>query len=201
MTGGDPITELCRQIEAAVKQPMRTPKDFTYLRNLIFARLHEIVGESTLKRIWGYIKEDVQTRRGTLDILARYLGYADYEAFEHSSSAADDGVAPSSPLEARSIDVRRDIAVGEHIRLTWLPGRECDVVYRGDFRFEVEASVNTRLVAGSTFVCAWIIDGEPLFLDAVTIPGAKAQMQYVCGKKSGVHYDRLDINETCDPDM
>ena len=29
MTGGDPITELCRQIEAAVKQPMRTPKDFT----------------------------------------------------------------------------------------------------------------------------------------------------------------------------
>ena len=77
------IANLRREIETAVNRRLATPKDFDVLREMIFSRLHILVSATTLKRIWGYIDDNVSTRRGTLDILARYVGYADFEAFEN----------------------------------------------------------------------------------------------------------------------
>ena len=65
------IASLRREIETAVNRRLATPKDFDALREMIFSRLHILVSATTLKRIWGYIDDNVSTRRGTLDILAR----------------------------------------------------------------------------------------------------------------------------------
>ena len=81
------IANLRREIETAVNRRLATPKDFDVLREMIFSRLHILVSATTLKRIWGYIDDNVSTRRGTLDILARYLGYADFEAFANGATA------------------------------------------------------------------------------------------------------------------
>ena len=125
------IANLRREIETAVNHRIATPKDFDALREMIFSRLHILVSATTLKRIWGYIDDNVSTRRGTLDILARYLGYADFEAFANGATA-DGGELPSNPIMSRRIDVDEQLQPGDLLRLTWQPGRVCDVEYRGE---------------------------------------------------------------------
>ena len=63
-------SQLCIDIERAIDKELHTPKDFEYLRERIYERLHLLVSSTTLKRIWGYLDDNVQTRQGTFDILA-----------------------------------------------------------------------------------------------------------------------------------
>ena len=183
------IANLRREIETAVNRRLGTPKDFDALREMIFSRLHILVSATTLKRIWGYIDDNVSTRRGTLDILARYLGYADFEAFANGATA-DGGELPSNPIMSRRIDVDEQLQPGDLLRLTWQPGRVCDVEYRGERLFCVVASQNTRLCAGNTFKCSLMIEDEPLYIDNLIVDG-KAPVAYVCGKRSGIRFEPL----------
>ena len=161
----DSIKRLCSEIETAIHHQLSTPKDFDTLREMVFSRLHILISATTLKRIWGYLSDGVTPRRGTLDILAQYLGYADFATFEGGSHNDDE--LPSSPIMARRIDVDDQLQQGDTIRLSWQPGRVCDVVYEGNRQFRVVASQNTRLKAGDTFKCGLIIDNEPLYIDGL----------------------------------
>ena len=183
------IANLRREIETAVNRRLATPKDFDALREMIFSRLHILVSATTLKRIWGYIDDNLSTRRGTLDILARYVGYADFEAFENGATA-DGGELSSNPIMSRRIDVDEQLQPGDLLRLTWQPGRVCDVEYRGERLFCVVASQNTRLCAGNTFKCSLMIEDEPLYIDNLIADGS-APVAYVCGKRSGIRFEPL----------
>ena len=182
-------SRLCAEVEAAIGRKLATPKDFDFLRNQIFSRLHIFISATTLKRIWGYLPDDVSPRRSTLYILARYLGYIDYDTFATGVTATDDELS-SNPIMSRRIDVEEQLDPGDRIRLTWQPGRVCDVEYRGSNAFVVMASQNTRLKPGDTFKCALIIEAEPLYIDHL-VTGDSAPTAYVCGKKSGVCYELL----------
>lgn len=68
-------------IETAVDRKMRTPKDFDFLSEQIFDKLHETVSPTTLKRLWGYLQEQSVPRQSTLDVLAQFVDFKDWEAF------------------------------------------------------------------------------------------------------------------------
>ena len=72
---------LCKEIEKALHRQLKTPKDFDFLKERIYERLHILVSSTTLKRIWGYLEEDVTPREKTLDILTQYLGYHNWEEY------------------------------------------------------------------------------------------------------------------------
>lgn len=188
------IENLRNEIEVAIHRRLATPKDFEALREMIFLRLHILVSATTLKRIWGYIDDSVSTRRSTLDILARYIGYADFDAYENGT-AGDIAESPSSPIMARRIDVDEQLQPGDMIRLTWQPGRICDVEYRGDRVFCVVASQCTRLKAGDTFKCSLMIEDEPLYIDMLVTADSVTPTAYVCGKKSGIHFEPIQASE------
>ena len=76
------IEKLRRAVEEKAGCTLRTPRDYDYLHQLIFEQEGIMVSTSTLKRIWGYVKSDSQPRPSSLDLLARYAGYADYHAFQ-----------------------------------------------------------------------------------------------------------------------
>lgn len=80
------ITRLCVAAEQKAERKMRTPKDFDYLHNCIYKQCHELVSVSTLKRIWGYNKYDNTPRASSLDPIARFVGYQDWEHYLQSSS-------------------------------------------------------------------------------------------------------------------
>ena len=179
---------LCKEIEKALHRQMKTPKDFDYLKERIYARLHILVSSTTLKRLWGYLDEGVTTREKTLDVLTQFLGYRDWEEFTHRVQNQEE--PQSSPVMNRKISVKDDLVLGDCIRLTWQPGRVCDIEYLGDLRFKVIASENTRLHIGDTFECSLIVEGEPLYIDNLK-QGNNRSIAYVCGKKSGVMYEYL----------
>ena len=61
-------------------RPIRSPKDFDLLRDSIYSRLRDNISSHTLKRVWGYLDSPSEPRQGTLDVLARFIGYSGYEA-------------------------------------------------------------------------------------------------------------------------
>ncbi len=71
---------LRQELERKLQQEVRTPKDFRLLSERIAQETNTIISVDTLMRIWGY-KGQVNTRRSTLDILAQFLGYTNYNAF------------------------------------------------------------------------------------------------------------------------
>ncbi len=72
---------LCEKIEEVVGQKIKSPKDFDFLSEQIFDKLHERISATTLKRLWGYLDESTVPRQSTLDILARFIDYTDWEHF------------------------------------------------------------------------------------------------------------------------
>ena len=178
------------EIETALRKKLCTPKDFDFLRERIYARLHILVSRTTLMRIWGYVDEGVTPRKGTLDILSQFLGYQDWDGYCQNSLLPKE--QQSSPVMSRRLSVAKMLAQGERLRLTWQPDRVCDIEYLGDLRFKVIASENTRLKAGDTFECSLIIEGEPLYLDHL-IQGSHQPIAYVCGKKSGVLFEYVMV--------
>ena len=180
--------QLRSEIETALKRKMSTPKDFEFLRERIYARLHILVSRTTLMRFWGYVDEGVTPREGTPDILAQFIGYQGWE--EYLGNAMLPKEQQSSPIMSRKISVAKELVLGEQLRLTWQPDRICDIEYLGDLQFRVTASENTRLKAGDTFECSLIIEGEPLYLDQLRQDGQQT-ISYVCGNKSGVLFEYL----------
>lgn len=187
-----PYGQLRTDIETALKKKLQTPKDFEYLRERIYARLHTLVSRTTLMRLWGYVDEEVTPRKGTLDILSRFLGYQDWESYQENASLPKE--QQSSPVMSRKLNVNSDLYIGERLRLTWQPDRVCDVEYLGELSFRVIASENTRIQPGDTFQCSLIIEGEPLYLDNLRKGDGSSSAEtiaYVCGKKTGVNFEHL----------
>ena len=187
-----PYEQLRTDIETALKKKLQTPKDFEFLRERIYARLHILVSRTTLMRLWGYVDEEVTPRKGTLDILSKFLGYRDWLQYQENACLAKE--QQSSPVMSRKLSVKSDLYIGERLRLTWQPGRVCDVEYLGNQSFRVIASENTRIQPGDTFQCSLIIEGEPLYLDNLRKGDGSSSAEtiaYVCGKKTGVNFEHL----------
>jgi hypothetical protein len=180
--------QLCQDIETALSHKVQTPKDFEQLRERIYARLHILMSRTTLMRLWGYIDDSVKPSKNTLNTLAQFLGYKDYDEYLRQSALSPD--QQSSPVMSRRLSVAPTLAPGDRLCLTWLPDRVCDVEYLGNLAFRVLAAQNTRLHSGDTFQCSLIIEGEPLYLDNLVQGGAQPTA-YVCGKKAGVRFEYI----------
>lgn len=179
------VDSLCHAVEVALGIKISGPKSFECLRTFIYNRTGQYIGLTTLKRIWKYIDATHKTRHDTLSILARAVGFADYDDFlkvnKHNSTETR---ISSSPKFGRSIDVINDLQEGDELKLYWHPERECHVKYLGNMQFEVLSSKNTRIKAGDTFFCHLILAGHPLYLSGLSRKNS-APMAYICGKLHG----------------
>lgn len=97
--------QLCDAIERQVGRTMQTPLDFKWLSERIFERVHETISSTTLMRLWGY-RTGVVPRQATLDIMARFLGYADFREFLNKSKETSDSLSE----EGKSHDVENEKA-------------------------------------------------------------------------------------------
>ena len=88
MNTPDPHIERLRtDIETQVGRKIRTPKDFDFLSACIAEHLHQTVSTSTLKRVWNYVASDATPRLSTLDILAQFVGFKDWEDYTGNADA------------------------------------------------------------------------------------------------------------------
>lgn len=181
------IVSLRRDIEHNVKRRIRTPHDFEFLSGVVWERLHENISPTTLKRLWGYIEGADTTRRSTLCLLSRFLGYDDWEAYlQHLSEVSD---TESDIFTTSGIRVE-DLYVGEVVEVEWLPNRRCRFRYNGGTGFTVVENQNSKLIVGDTFNAACFLVGQPMYLDNLVRNGSDP-VSYVAGAKSGLVSARI----------
>ena len=155
------IENLVRMIEVVVHRKMTSPYDFEFLSDAISMRCHTTISVSTLKRIWGYVKNPHTPYANTLKILSRFIGYKDFDDFV----ANKDHKVPSSFVYTASFLSYKDMQIGDMVWIAWAPNRQCLLTYQGDHRFVVTAASNTKLHVGDSFSSMYFSEGMPLFLD------------------------------------
>lgn len=173
------------KIENRVGRKMNVPRDFAWLSELLERCTHQRVSASTLRRFWGYVNEGVTASRYTKDVLAHFLGYADFEEFKNLQCVGDE---QSQPILGEQI-CSDDLFEGQMLKLAWLPDRTCIVRYNGNGCFTVVKAENTRMAEGDTFECHLFINHEPAYLNAWR-HGDDMPVTYAIGKKNGIIVER-----------
>ena len=182
----DNYEQLKNDIERSVNFKMQTPKDFDRLRDIINDRIAMLSSSSTLKRFWNYLPNNVAPSLHTLNTLCRFISYESWDSYKEERVKESEN--ESNPMMGRHINVEKDLASGDQIRLLWHPERVCDIEYLGHNKFKVLSSEKTRIKSGDTFECGLIIENEPLYVDNLLQEGCEPTA-YVCGKKKGVMWE------------
>lgn len=181
--------ELKREVERVLGHEVKNARDFEQLSDLLLSHTRERLSPTTLKRLWGYLKnENVQTRPHTYDVLARFVGYRNYEDFSAHAEGMDE---VQSGVKAEQKITTEWLRRGQRLIITWRPDRKIVVRHQGNSLFEIMEAKNTKLSVGDTFRCHLMIQHEPLYLDEVVHQGQPAVV-YVAGQRDGV------IIEVCD---
>ena len=175
------IILLRSMVEESVSRKMKTPADFQFLTGVIQGRCKETLGVTTLKRIWGYIDGYDTTRYSTLSVLARCVGFRDWDDFlaHHNQSGESSNMVLGRALYPDEIPQEG------LVRIAWSPDRRVLLKHLGDSGFEVMESENSKLKPGDTFHCSCFIIGEPLYLDNF-VRGNHAPTLFVVGNKGGL---------------
>ena len=182
MSTSPEIIKLKQMVEDTIPRKIKTPADFTYLSGVIFERCGETISETTLKRIWGYIEGYDTTRFHTLSILARFVGYNDWDDF-----VKENVIDPNEQSEEimQKCIYTKNLKVGDKIYYAWNPDRECLVEYLGNNVFKVLESKNSKVQKNDTFVTSFFVENQPLYLDDLTRDGETYAL-FVVGKKGGL---------------
>lgn len=182
------ILQLRMDIEESVKRKIRTPYDFEFLTGAIWERLHENISPTTLKRLWGYIEGADVTRRTTLCLLARFLGHADWEAYLED-------LKTRKGIESETFigdGIRcEDLVAGNRLEVAWLPNRKAIFQYLGDGQFEVLEAENAKIHKGDTFRCAFMLEGQAMYLFDLMQQGKTSPINYVTGSTHGLTYVKI----------
>lgn len=164
----------------------RLPRDFEKLRERLAHKLGESVSATTLRRLWGINNEGVNPSKYTLNVLSRFVGYADYDDFVAKASLHED-IQAKKVVVGDSVETSR-LAQGERLVVEWESGRKIVVEFLGHGRFRVLRAENTCLRVGDTFLCQMFINGGTTLLSDVESDGNSLGSCQI-GSQGGVKVD------------
>ena len=178
---------LLDEVEQRAGYHLRSTSDFNRLSTQVFETVGVTISSSTLKRLWGYVEGYDTVRVSTLDILAKFVGCDNWEAYCRLQNG-DEG---SFWLDGALGIAMSELQVGDLIEITWSPGRRIVASYMGQGRMRVEQSERGKLAVGDTFSCSGIVNGQPLLLTQVQHRGNMHVVNYQCGKHGGVQARKI----------
>ena len=91
-----------------VGRKMVVPRDFAWLSEKVEERTQQRVSASTLRRFWGYVSEGVSASKFTKNVLANFLGYADFEEFGLSQGTGNGRARWLSARKSHAMIFMRD---------------------------------------------------------------------------------------------
>ena len=176
------ITLLRQLVEESADHAIATSNDFIFLSGEIRGRLNENLSASTLKRLWGYVDGYASVRPSTLDILARFTGFPDWETFV-SDYCEVESVQSSHRVVGESL-YAKDLKTGDRVEIQWNPNRRLLLNYLGGNIFTITESENAKLKAGDRFLCQRFTLNQPLYVELLTKDGNTEL--FVMGNKGGL---------------
>ena len=169
-------------LEQRVGQQLQSPADFQLLIQQIWEKNHAVLSLSTVKRLWGYVESNGAPRLSTLNTLAQFLGFTDWNAY--LVALEQRGGTESAMFTGEGIQTA-DLQAGDRIVVAWQPNRQCTFRYLGDNQFVVDSSKNAKLQQGTTFSAARFMIGQPMYLDNILLADG-TRTSYVAGKRNGL---------------
>jgi hypothetical protein len=169
-------------LEQRVGQQLQSPADFQLLIQQIWEKNHAVLSLSTVKRLWGYVESNGAPRLSTLNTLAKFLDFADWNAY--LVALEQRGGIESAMFTGEGIQTS-ELKKGDLIAVTWQPNRQCTFRYLGDNQFVVEESKNAKLQRGTTFSTARFMISQPMYLDNILLTDG-TRTSYVAGKRNGL---------------
>ena len=167
-------SEILKRIKEESGLALNKSVDFEILAQAIYDKTKEHLGVNTLRRIFGYKIEKVNPRKSTLDILARYLGFSDYEALV-LELGEDANISAFAPIECLEIS---QLNLGDRIKIHYEPNRSLILEFLGDSLFKVvEVNGSKNLQSGDELVISQVAVGHRLVVPHV----------YRLGKDLGVY--------------
>ena len=177
------VSLLKNEFEKHFGRPIKTPKDFSEAVAFVFKKTGEVISDSTVRRLYketgryNHVSDDI------LNILSKVVGYRHFQDFcDYIAKAGIKDSELSYGVNAIKAD---ELSIGDRIHIAWLPDRECTVKYIGDFRFEVEESINATVKTGDTFFCRCFIPGKCLLVDNLEHNG-NCYESYTMGNLNGL---------------
>lgn len=169
-------------LEQRMGQQLQSPADFQLLIQQIWEKNHAVLSLSTIKRLWGYVESNGAPRLSTLNTLAQFLGFTDWNAY--LVALEQRGGTESAMFTGEGIHTA-DLQAGDRIAVAWQPNRQCTFRYLGDNQFVVEESKNAKLQQGTTFSAVRFTIGHPMYLDNILLADG-THTSYVAGKRNGL---------------
>ena len=176
------IKALRNCVEERFGKPLAVHADFLSLVAVIELELRQHISESTLERVWGYSTrgyDSVSLR--TLDVLSQYGAGCLWSKFCEQLAAESD----SALFNVESV-VSSALAVGDRLRIGWLPDRVCEVRYLGNNRFVAESCQNSKMHEGDTFSCLQFSIGCEAVLSDFRQTNSKLSQTYIVGQIHGL---------------
>ena len=138
------------EVERIIGHRLTSANEFEQLSHLLLSHTHERLSPTTLKRLWGYLKnEEVETRRHTLDVLSRFVGFGCYEDFCAHLERLEE-VQSGISIEERITTER--MRLGQRLVITWRPNRRMVVRHlgSGQYSFSVRLSIHSMMMQRPT---------------------------------------------------
>lgn len=164
--------------------------DFTRLSEMIYEDSKEMISPTTLKRLWGYLKQEAATpQTRTLNVLAAFVGFADWQQYCAYQDNRNDYSSEFVKHRSQHCFLMKP---GEKIRISWYPERRVVLRHEGDGDlFTVVAAENSKLEPGMTLHCETFTAEEPLLLKNVKGGSLTETCDYLCGKIGGIQYETV----------
>lgn len=169
----------------------KTPSDFNNLGLEIQRKTSHTISLSSLKRIWGYVDYSSFPSPNTLNILARFNDYKNWEYFlENPDSPVTDD---TSEYFSSSVIATDTLDEGDVLTLLWKPSKKCVIKYISNHKFCVIESENIKLKVNDIITLYTICIGLPLFITEIkrendVIPG------YIGAKNGGITMIQIGKN-------
>jgi hypothetical protein len=175
------ISKLIQEkVEERFGRPIRYAKDCEILSVSIHAFTGEKISCSTVKRLFGLIESENEPRLYTLDIIAQYLGYINYDHLLQEFNPNKNDLGESIETIAS-----RDLKIGDTIRIKYAPNRFLAANYIDDCIFKIVESNDPKILQNELLVFNNVGRYLPLFASWRSAKNGIAK-NIILGKISGI---------------
>ncbi len=177
------VTLLKEAVEKKFGRPIKTPKDFLEVVDFILNETHELISDTTIRRLYKKGQEYPNVSDDILNILSRCVGFNHFKEFSDYITSA--GIKDSELSVGINGIKASDLCVGDRVYIAWRPDRQCSLKYLGGNRFEVDETENASISKGDTFTCTMLVEGRCLYVDNLVHDG-EIYESYAMGKVGGL---------------
>jgi hypothetical protein len=171
---------IIKLIEKQLEKEIRYSSDFEHLSFDIEKQTKQRVGVNTLKRLFGQIDGIKEPRLYTLDTIARYIKFKNWdEMLECLDEKGNSDFSTIEEIEINTLDK------GVKIKFYYSPDREVLIEYIEKKQFKVIEKQNSKLMVGDIIEVEHFILKYPLIIKDVIRKNASLG-KFTAGKVSGI---------------